>query len=343
MSPDFQRREAWTVKAKSLLVESILLNFPVPAVTLAERRDNSTFIVVDGKQRLTTLTQFLGELHGSQFNEFKLSGLTQITRLNGMSYKDICLQYPKDASVLENYPIRTNIIRGWKNDEVLFSVFHRLNSGSVKLSPQELRQSLRPGKFISFISAYCEESPALRSIFPGSEPDFRMRDVELAIRFISLALFISEYAGDLKRHLDTTVQRLNDEWDVRKNDVAKILARMEDGYQASVNAFGLSGVYRKWNGTNWEARTNRAVFDSIMFVILNDGALKAFNVDKLKVVDAFKAACSVPAFRDAVEKTTKTTEALFARINVFAEELTKAGIDAPQLSLVNNRIVVVKI
>lgn len=86
-----------------------------------------------------------------------------------------------------------------------------------------------------------------------------MRDVELAIRFVSLALFISDYAGDLKRHLDTTVERLNRDWASGKGQVEAVLARMEEGYQASVNAFGLSGVFRKWNGANWESRTNRAV------------------------------------------------------------------------------------
>lgn len=81
-------------------------------------------------------------------------------------------------------------------------------------------------------------------------------------------------------------------------------------------------------------------FDSVMFAILNDGALTAFQAHKDKVVTAFKTASSIAAFRDSVEKTTKTTDALFARISLFAEELNKVGIDAPKLRLVDNKIVV---
>lgn len=106
LSPEFQRREAWTLKAKSLLIESIILNFPIPAITLAER--DGRFIVVDGKQRLTTIAQYLGEMPGTRYNGFKLSGLAQLKNLNGQNYLDLAQSSSKDASSLENYPIRTN-------------------------------------------------------------------------------------------------------------------------------------------------------------------------------------------------------------------------------------------
>jgi len=209
INPVFQRRDAWTVKAKSLLIESVLLNFPVPAITLAERSKERTFIVVDGKQRLSSLSQFFGGMPNSKFNSFKLLGLTQLKELNGLDYSQLGETHPGFAAQLDNYSVRTNVIRGWKNDEILFSIFHRLNSGSVKLSPQELRQSLHPGPFTEFITNYSDKSPALRDIFPGDQPDFRMRDIELITRYLALAYFIDDYRGDLKKHLDRTVEKLN--------------------------------------------------------------------------------------------------------------------------------------
>lgn len=338
--PEFQRREAWGHKAKSLLIESILLNFPIPAITLAERPREGGFIVVDGKQRLSAISQFLGVQDGSRYNNFPLIGLTQLTKFNNMDFSSIAQNFPRDAAAIENYPIRTNVIRGWKNDSVLFSIFHRLNSATVKLSPQELRQSLHPGPFTKYITHYCESSKALRDIFPGAEPDFRMRDVELAIRFLSLALFINSYSGDLKRQLDSTVNILNQNWEQQKSTVELCLDRMEAIYFAALQAFGREGIFRKWTGSGWESRTNRAIFDVVMFAGLSDEVLIAYREKGGDVVRAFEKASMIPAFRDAVERTTKTTEALASRIYYFCEELRHIDVDAPRIQLIDNRIVV---
>jgi hypothetical protein len=332
LNPAFQRRDAWTRKAKSLLIESVLLNFPVPAITLAEKRAERTFIVVDGKQRLSTFAQFFGEMPETKFNSFKLVGLTQLAALNGLTYQDLCERHADLASQLENYSVRTNVIRGWKSDEILFNIFHRLNSGSVKLSPQELRQSLHPGKFTEFIAKYSETSPALRDIFPGDEADFRMRDVELITRYIALVLFIKEYRGDLKRHLDRTVAQLNENWDKYEAPIHSILTRFEDSYTACTTAFSRKHAFRKWNGDDWESRTNRAVFDAVMINLLSDDVLKAFQERGPDIVEKFKQVSLQEAFRNAVEKTTKTTEALYTRISLMQEAFKELGLNTIEIA-----------
>ena len=332
VNPSFQRRDAWNQKAKSLLIESILLNFPVPAITLAERRKDRTFIVVDGKQRLSTLAQFFGEMPESKYNGFKISGLLQLKHLNGMNLSDLRQANPDLASQLENFSIRTNVIRGWSNDEVLFSIFHRLNSASVKLSPQELRQSLHPGPFTEFIASYSETSKALRDIFPSDEPDFRMRDVELVTRYLSLSLFLESYRGDLKRHLDDSVERLTVDWGDMQRHVHLALERFEASYQASLRAFTREAVFRKWNGLDWERRTNRAIFDAVMLNLLSDDALRVFDETGDDVVKVFKDISDDPHFREAIERTTKTTSALYTRVNCFAEALRGIGVHAVRLN-----------
>lgn len=327
INPIFQRRDAWTVKAKSLLIESVLLNFPVPAITLAERSKERTFIVVDGKQRLSSFAQFFGEMPESKFNSFKLSGLTQLQELNGLDYSTLGQSHPGLAAQLDNYSVRTNVIRGWKNDEILFSIFHRLNSGSVKLSPQELRQSLHPGPFTEFITNYSDNSPALRDIFPGDQPDFRMRDIELVTRYIALAYFIDDYRGDLKKHLDRTVEKLNSDWGKYVKFLKVALTRFEDSYSACTAAFTRKNSFKKWNGDEWETRTNRAVFDAMMINLRSDGTLDAFQNRGQEVVEAFKAVSARDDFKDSVERTTKTTEALFTRTHLLRAELQNLGIN----------------
>lgn len=338
LNPVFQRRDAWTLKAKSLLIESVLLNYPVPAITLAERSKERTFIVVDGKQRLSSFAQFFGAMPNSKFNSFSLHGLTQLPELNGLNYEKLSSSHNGYAAQLDNYSVRTNVIRGWKDDAILFSIFHRLNSGSVKLSPQELRQSLHPGPFTAFIADYSDRSPALRNIFPGEQPDFRMRDVELVTRYIALTHFIEDYRGDLKRHLDGTVARLNADWWRYEGVLTKVLKRFEDSYSACIHAFSRRNSFKKWNGDDWEPRTNRAVFDSIMVNLLSDKTLSAFKDRGKDVVDVFKKVSELDAFRDSVERTTKTTEALFTRISLMRDGLREIGVQGIDISFKDNRI-----
>lgn len=342
LTPAFQRRDAWTLKAKSLLIESILLNFPIPPITLAEKPEDKTFVVVDGKQRLTAITQFVGGLNGTKSNNFVLTGLSQLNHLNGKDYSTLSENYPREAVSLENYSIRTNVIRGWKNDDILYSIFHRLNSGSVKLSPQELRQSLHPGPFAKFINEYSETSAALRDIFPGQEPDFRMRDVELVTRYLSLYFFIEKYAGNLKSHLDNTVNTFNNSWDNYEHDIKRALDKFEKGYSASVKVFGREHVFKKWNEEGWGTRTNRAIFDAIMFNLIFDNVLVAFEDRAPDILQAFQAASLEDEFRESVERTTKTAEALYKRISILSEKFSLIGVEGPKIEFVNNRIFVVK-
>lgn len=339
LTPSFQRRDAWSLIRKSQFIESILLNFPVPPLTLAEKSNSKTFLVVDGKQRLTTLAQFFGLLEGSQRNNFALRGLKELVPLNGKTAREIELEFPDLYMRLENYSIRTNVIRGWKNDEVLYSIFLRLNSGSVKLSAQELRQALHPGPFATWILDYSEGSDALRSIFPGPEPDFRMRDLELIVRYFGFQVHLESYRGDLKRFLDTTVSRLNEDWPIVHRQVEHIATQFEKMHDAAVQVFGPDHVYRKWNGDAWENRLNRAVFDLITFYHRTDAQIASFIDHGDEIVDAFKTICEESyEFRDAIETTTKSIEAVSTRLGIWGSILERIGIIDNQVRLSQERV-----
>jgi len=75
LNPQFQRRDAWNVRAKSRFIESVILGLPIPQIVLAEKvNQRGRYIVLDGKQRLLSLLQFTGKFNGPQ-NAFGLSGL----------------------------------------------------------------------------------------------------------------------------------------------------------------------------------------------------------------------------------------------------------------------------
>jgi uncharacterized protein with ParB-like and HNH nuclease domain len=153
LNPNFQRRDAWKAPRKSQFIESLLLGIPVPQLVLAERKEKrGSYIVIDGKQRLLSLSQFTST-DESRFRSFRLTALHIRHELNGKSFHDLETDVELEDALtsFENQTIRTVVIRNWDNESFLYEVFLRLNTGSVQLSPQELRQALHPGPFSSFV------------------------------------------------------------------------------------------------------------------------------------------------------------------------------------------------
>ena len=131
LDPSFQRRDAWTTKVKSKFIESLFMGLPIPQIILAEQRDKKgKFIVIDGKQRLLSLKQFA--LPSKNENALKLSGLEVLSKFNRMTYADIENGlFFDDIDAFNNQTIRTVVIKNWRNVEVLYLLFLRLNTGSV--------------------------------------------------------------------------------------------------------------------------------------------------------------------------------------------------------------------
>src|SRR5699024_8510840 len=169
----------------------------------------------------------------------------------------------------ENQPIRTVVIKNWPNDAFLYHVFLRLNTGSVSLSPQELRQALQPGPFVSFIDTASSKSVALQEILKLKKPDFRMRDAELLLRFYAFKNYLGEYNGNLKTFLDQTCARLNSDWEEKERELLEQLEEFEAAHQYLKEIFH-KDLYRKWNGESYENRFNRAIFDILILAFSKD-------------------------------------------------------------------------
>lgn len=231
LDPQFQRREAWDVIRKSKFIESIICSLPIPNVVLAEDRAmKGRYIVIDGKQRLYSISSFLR-------GEFSLKDLTIRRDLNGCSYIDLCGKYLQEVNTIENYTIRTVVIRNWPDEDYLYTVFFRLNSGSLQLSPQELRKALHAGKLLDFLDDFVRGSVEFKRIF-GENLDPRMRDVELVLRFVAFDKSFTDYKGNLKVFLDDTVKFYDDAWEQTLPALQASLARFSTALSASQAVFG---------------------------------------------------------------------------------------------------------
>lgn len=345
LDPSFQRRDAWTSKRKSEFIESLFLGLPVPQVVLAESKEKrGSYIVLDGKQRLLTLRQFSATANDPEFDQLSLSGLALRPDLNGISLVDATenQNLDDDLRFFENQTIRTVVLRNWPSEDYLYLVFLRLNSGSLPLSPQELRQVVSPGAFTTFAADFTTKSPEVMGLFNSKQqPDFRMRDVELTIRYFGLVNYLDEYTGNLKFFLDVASKKLNDRWPTTETSLRMQGVELEKAIQATWEIFS-DDAFRKWNGSDFERRFNRAVFDVMVYFFRIEKVRNAALSNKQSVVDKFKQLCdNSKNFKTSIETTTKSIGSLSTRLELWGkglENILNLEIDIPTLDPKTGRI-----
>lgn len=217
-SPKYQRRHRWDIKKRSQLIESFLMNIPVPPIFLYEN-DYNQYEIMDGRQRIDTLRSFMN-------NEFSLRGLEFWNELDGKRYKDLPLLIQRGlARRTINAVVLLAETNAYSDDDVDIRkiLFKRLNTGGVQLNPQELRNALYPGKFNELVSRLSRnkiftdawgipEKTKNEELDPSPEllknTLFRsMADCELVLRFFAIRRLITEGTlGSIRKVLDKTAK-----------------------------------------------------------------------------------------------------------------------------------------
>ncbi|WP_025041198.1 DUF262 domain-containing protein [Nitrosospira briensis] len=145
--PEYQRQFIWDTERQSVLIESVFLGIPVPSLFMATNLD-STWEVVDGVQRLGSLSHFFGNpelLEKIKREEpLKLKGLDKLDSFNGVTFQEL----PKSIQLhFSTRPVRITVLNDRSNLAVRFDLFERLNTGGVSLTPQEIRNCVYRGVF----------------------------------------------------------------------------------------------------------------------------------------------------------------------------------------------------
>jgi uncharacterized protein with ParB-like and HNH nuclease domain len=147
LQPLYQRNFVATDLIASKLIESILLDVPIPVVYLAEEQDEN-FSVIDGQQRLTSFLCYLeGKFPDSR--PFKLSGLKVLPDLNRKLFADLDSELQKK---IRSTTIHSIIIKKESNPDIKFEIFERLNTGSTKLNEDEIRNTVYRGSYIELLA-----------------------------------------------------------------------------------------------------------------------------------------------------------------------------------------------
>src|SRR5687768_11591208 len=111
---EYQRKYVWDDGKASRLIESLLLNVPIPVCYFAED-DDFNFEVIDGLQRITSLRRFMQD-------EFPLNGVTVLSEIQGKTFSELA---PRDQRRLANRTIRCVAITADSHPDIKFDVFER--------------------------------------------------------------------------------------------------------------------------------------------------------------------------------------------------------------------------
>jgi hypothetical protein len=327
LNPKFQRRNAWTDDRRSKLIESLLLGLPVPEIVLAEdRRRKNSFIVIDGKQRLLAIAGFLNP-EKQTWTSPSLKGLRSRPDLNGKQFSEFVVAgvETQDARDLLNSDIRCTVISNYSSSGVLYDIFYRLNTGSVPLSSQELRQVLNAGGFADYLIASTNNLLPLHEVLRLREPDTRLRDAEIVLRHVALHLFGSRYDGNLMPFLDDSMAEINAGWSSYEPKVTHLFTLFNNATTFLLETFPDKKVGRKFTEDVWESRFNRALFEvqAFYFSCVEPALLHA--LDRNKVVEAFQGLCSSDArFQESIEVSTKTLQNYEERFTRFSGAMNAA-------------------
>ena len=322
MSPRFQRRDAWSRTSKSRFIESLILGLPIPQIVLAERNDKrGQYIVLDGKQRLLSLLHFHGQGEGRDV-AFRLSGLEVRKDLARVNYDRLSKkpELQDEFNTFSSQTIRAVVIRNWPSTSFLHLVFRRLNTGSLELSPRELRQAITPGSFSGFVDGFSLSSASLHELLIRTTSDPRMRDVELLARHVSFKLRMPEYRGRMKEFLDQSAIDLNANWQASEAVVRQAAAEFVAGIDTLVAIFDQDKVARKANSRLF----NRSIFDALIFYACDGPIRKAMLANQDAVRNAYATLIVDVDFQKAVESDTAGVPNTAARLGIWGRALATA-------------------
>ena len=348
LDPSYQRREAWDDLRKSKYIESLILGFPVPQIVLAEKSNSrGKFYVIDGKQRLLTIASFSSiASHYKNEEKLKLKGLNFREDLNNLDYDSFSSdsRYSDDYASFQNTSIRTVVIKNWQDETILYEIFYRLNTGSLPLSPQELRKALIPGDFVNFIENESFNVAGIRKILNISKPDYRMRDVELLIRYYAFKLYLDQYQGNLKKFLDFTCETLNKNFQGHQADYINLLEDLNKAIDAVYSIFGDKHAFRKYKNDIFENRFNKPIYDVMVYFLSDENIRKTALSNPSKVKESFTELCrNEQEFIESIEFSTKNIKPTFNRFSLWSKYLAQAlSISMPEFELVDEKKITIK-
>ena len=304
LQPEYQRNFIWDNSRKSRLIESIIINIPIPPIFLYEV-EFAKYEIMDGLQRISTIIDFLND-------QFALEGLEIWQELNGKLYsqlpetiKDGIKRRYLSAVILLKESAKTKN----QEDEMKRFMFDRLNSGGVKLEPQEVRNALYTSRFNDMLSQLCQriETPEWKSVteeyinslskdkwlflmwggFPNPNQD-RMYGQELVLRFFA---YISACRNNISKGTKYILDNYAKEAVIYSEDEVNELKEIfYKTIEFVLNIFGKNAFCSSEKNIAEKQIYDAVMLASVYKLIENNWEYKSINIshDKYKLIEKEK-------------------------------------------------------
>ena len=324
LAPAYQREgNIWDNKRKSELIESILMGMPLPVFYFFSDV-NGVWQVVDGRQRLTTLFDYLG-------NGFALAkDLNILKEICGKKFEELS---PFQQGIIEDYSLHINLIKPPTPDRVKFDIFDRVNRGGISLNNQEMRNAIYQGRATELLNELAKNQDFL-TVTEKSVSDKRMKDKYIILRFIAFYLLKYEshknilldernnpieYRSDIDDLLGKIMQFINR---ADESLIHEIKAVFNQTMYNALHIFGV-GCFRVSNyieNSGKNLPVNMAWFESLAYLCSDDRILSNKVQAKNMVQQLFKSNDFLNIIRaQAVDSTLNVT----SRFNSMDEIMRK--------------------
>lgn len=307
--PHFQRRYVWTDPQASRLIESLIIQCPVPVIYL-NQESNETLSVIDGNQRLTSIRRYL-------LNEFPLKGLTAYPELEGSRFFELD---PRFQRHIQNRTLRCIVILKDTHPQVKFDVFERLNTGATKLTPQELRHGLYFGDLMSLASEVVKENDLLSLL--EIKQDKRMKAEELVLRFWAMNEDFDSYRKPLSIFINDFAEKNRGLTPEQKDYFRTVFRHALEGVTGLLGPLSFRIFDRS---LRVESSFNSALYDALMIGV---SKLQLENkLKKMAVKDAQQAVAGLieenEQFRKAISIATSDEAQVRNRVNAIVKIFKK--------------------
>ncbi|MGD0022411.1 MAG: DUF262 domain-containing protein [Smithellaceae bacterium] len=261
--PDFQRGFVWTIEQSSKLIESFLIGLPVPPVFFYIDKQNKN-LVVDGQQRILSIVFFFEGYFGHVNSKgkrqvFKLTGLNSKSPYHDATYSQLSDDDKRklNGSVLRAVNIRQ--LSPKEENTSIYHIFERLNTGGTPLTPQEIRNAVFRGKFLTELKLMNDDEN-WRIIIGKKTTDKHQKDIELILRAFGLAYHLNGYEKPMNEFLNKIAKKYKDSELKIINDYI--------GYFSKTCKLIKEKLRKK--PFNVRGPLNTSVFDSVFCTILNN-------------------------------------------------------------------------
>ncbi|WP_433599750.1 DUF262 domain-containing protein [Nocardia sp. CA-135953] len=282
LAPDFQRNRVWKPRQKSRLIESLLLQIPLPAFYFAED-EVGLLRVVDGLQRLSTIHDFARKL------AFALDDLEYLDE-DGKKFDSLT---PPLRRRLLNTQIVVHVIDPSTPNDVKYNIFKRINTGGEPLNAMEIRHCMSRNRSRQLLKL-CASHPSFHAATGGVLRDhIRMNDREAVLRFIAFRRLVDirdyDRYGSLENLLDKTAELIDAKDKVSDAQVGEWFDEFVRAMDNARLVFG-SHAFRKWSlSSNRLSPINRALFES-WAVVLADYKPAQLESVRTKIVKRARSA-----------------------------------------------------